>query len=130
MVGVGGGGVNGSFTIPQFSKQQLSCNAHELSCNFFCCVRGEALAQSRTQLYFSQRIAATGITLNTVVYHRSNNFSCNFTAVLTRVLTHTFRFAFQGALRDKLLGVGKMRGVTGPSGFCRANVSKTSGTAE
>ena len=68
-----------------------------------------SVARSRTQLYFSQRIAITGNTRT--VYRPSSNLSRNFTAVLTRAHVHTSRFWFRGAIRDKLLR--KLRCVTG-----------------
>ena len=59
-----------------------------LSRNFFV---ARSVARSRTQLYFSQRIAAFDNTIAQCITP-SSNLSRNFTAVLTRVHVHTSCF--------------------------------------
>ena len=85
----------------QFSQQLVSQCRCETSCwriaqcNMGCLAIffvAQSVARSRTRFYFSQRIAATGSTINP-----SSNFSRNFTAVLTRAHAHTSRFSFRGA---------------------------------
>ena len=82
----------------QFSQQIVSQCRCETNCrriaqcniNMGCLatffVVARSVAQSRTQLYFSQRVAATGNT--TAVCHPSSSFSCNFTAISIRAHVH------------------------------------------
>ena len=83
-----------------FSQQLVSqCRCERSQCRRIFLLR-EALQESSTQPYFSQRIVS------------SSNFSRNFTAVLTTAHVHTSHCSFRGALRDKL--PRKLRSVTGP----------------
>ena len=66
-----------------------------MSRNYFV---ARSVARSRTRLYFSQRIAATGNTIAQCIIPPAT-----FTAILTRAHAHTSCFSFRGALRDKLL---------------------------
>ena len=92
----------------QFSQQLTSQSHCETSCRIIAqynmgCLAIFVVARSVarisiTQLYFRQRIAATGNTNICTVHHLSSNFSRNFASVLTRAHAYTSRFSFRGAL--------------------------------
>ena len=109
--------------MPLRDKLPDNCTVyHGLSRNFFV---ARSVARSRTQLYFSQRIAAIDITIAQGITTPATGLSRNFTAFLTGAHAHTSFLSFGGALRDKLLR--KLHSVTGPqhqtSETCNAKFS-------
>ena len=103
----------------QFSQKRVS--QHGLSRNIFV---AHCVAQSRTQLYISQRIAATCSTIA-----QCNTPPATCLAILWQILARahalSFCLSFRGALQDKLLR--KLRSVTMPqhqtSATCNATIS-------